>query len=291
MATAEKTVDKILVYDGDCPMCRATVGVLLRVGAVQPFQLRSNHGLSAEDLEVVRAAGIRNQLVVLETSTKATRAGVDGLLWLMRDSGKPLLARVLGLPGIRQALRAGYATISYNRRILSPPRTQIVCDCEPEVTLARRLALVVPLAVVTVAIWALAGSVTLARLVEVDGWRAAAWTALVAASGPLILAAIAAVILPRGKRIDYVGHLAVTEAAGALALLPVAIAGPWLPSAVLAALACASLAVATLVMRSVQRRRVEVRAIGRAWFWAWATCWLARLGVLAALFWSATGNY
>ena len=76
-----------------------------------------------------------------------------------RDTtGNNLLVRLFGLPGFRHLLRVGYEAISYNRRIISPPRNQIVCDCEPEATFAHRLTLIVPVLLFAVLLVALFGA-------------------------------------------------------------------------------------------------------------------------------------
>ena len=112
---------------------------------VRAEQTRSNHDLEGADLESVRAAGIRNQVVVLDPQTRETRVGSEGLVWLIGDNlGNPLFMRIWSWPGFRQVMRLGYEAISYNRRVISPPRHRIVCDCEPEVTVARRMSLIVP---------------------------------------------------------------------------------------------------------------------------------------------------
>lgn len=151
MATATKTAEKILVYDGDCPMCTSTVASLVRLKLVRPEQTRANYDLTGADLEAANSAGIRNQLVVLDVETHQTRVGTDGLLWILRDNtGNHFLVRLLALPLIRDLLRWGYQIVSYNRRIISVPRHQIVCDCEPQVTLARRTSLIVPVALLAI---------------------------------------------------------------------------------------------------------------------------------------------
>src|SRR6476660_3965437 len=159
MSTAVEKSTRFLTYDGDCPMCTSTVAWLVRTKLVEPDQLRSNHVLEGADLDTVRAAGIRNQLVVLDPISRETRSGTDGLLWIIGDNlGHPLWVRILSWPLVRQLLRFGYETVSYNRRVISPPRHQIVCDCEPEVTLARRLMLIVPLVVFSLALAAAFGA-------------------------------------------------------------------------------------------------------------------------------------
>lgn len=270
MTSSLKSGEKIVVYDGDCPMCTGTVAWLLRTGLLKSEQARSNHDLAGADLDAAKAAGIRNQLVVLDPETRETRSGAEGLLWIIRDNtGNHFLVRLLSLPGFRHALRWGYETISYNRRVISPPRHQIVCDCEPEVTLARRLMLIVPALALTVLLTALFGAAVFHGWQLGDGWSGAVF--MVAAAGSIWIAlAIVAIVLLRGeRRVDYLAHLAVTMLAGALVLVPASLVVPLLPRQGLIALDGVSALASFWLMFLMQRRRVAAVGLSHRWLWAW----------------------
>jgi len=277
MTTATKNAEKTLVYDGDCPMCTSVVALLIRSGLVRADQTRSNHDLSGDDFELVRAAGIRNQLIVLDPEARTTEAGTSGLLWVIGENfGNPLWIRMWRLPVLNHLLEWGYRTVAYNRRVISPPRSRIVCDCEPEVTVARRLNLIVPLLIVAIAIWAALGAGALGS--EGAG-------ALVAALGlPWSAMALAGLALLRGEsRLDYVAHLAVTAFAGSLVLLPGCIAGAfaaWIPPSALLAFDGVSLLAAALLTTKMQRRRVAALGLSPRWLWAYAVVTLAGLAGL-----------
>jgi predicted DCC family thiol-disulfide oxidoreductase YuxK len=280
MATAVSQSEKVLVYDGDCPMCRGTVALLLRAGWVRSEQLRSNHEIAEQDADVVRAAGIRNQLVVLDLGSRQSRSGVEGLLWIARDNARHrLLVRILGLPLVRQLLRIGYETISYNRRILSPPRRQIVCDCEPEVTLPRRLMLVVPALLVTIALQGAFGAALVQAALfpttpSSDARTGAILAILAGGSGALGMAVVALLSLGE-KRLDYIAHLVVTMFIGSLCLLPATVGFFVLPPRFAIALGGLSLVAGFWRMLSMQRRRTAALGLRRRWLVGWALAWLA----------------
>lgn len=279
MTTDLKTANKFLAYDGDCPMCTSSVRLLVRLKLVTPEQTRSNHLLTEEDLKTAQAAGIRNQLVVIDPRTREARKGTDGLLWILRDNtGNHFLVRLLGLPGFRHALRWGYAIVSYNRRIISPPRHQIVCDCEPEVTLARRLSMVVPALIVTIAITAIFGAAVF-RGWELGDALTGAWFMEVAAgSGWVALVLAAAALLPREKLIDYFAHLTMTMLAGVLLLVPASLLTPLVSRQGLIALDCLSVLASFSLMFKMQQRRVKALAISSRWLWAWVVAFLVGAG-------------
>ncbi len=258
----------MLVYDGDCPMCIGAVAWLQRTGLVTAEQAVSNHELAPADLEVAQAAGIRNQLVVLDPTTRVTRSGADGLLWLVGENrGHPLWVRFLSLPGMRQLARLIYEAISYNRRIISPPRHAIRCDCEPQATVARRLTLVGPLAVATVGLVALFG----AAVSHSQGGNAMVGAAFLA----LAVAPAGCQRLSRrscscaANNASTIWRTSCSPHSSALALLPASIAAWWLPAAA-AALAAVSLVVAFVLMFRMQGRRVAAVGVSTRWLWSWA---------------------
>ncbi len=282
MTTTVSHAEKFLVYDGDCPMCRSTVAWLTRLRLVDPAQLRSNHVLEGADLETVRRAGIRNQLVVLDPETRETRAGTDGLLWIIgENTGNHFLVRLLGLPGLRHLLRWGYETISYNRRVISPPRSRIVCDCEPEVTLARRMMLVVPALVLAFVILALFGAAVFHGFNMGGMSDGALLMAAAVGCGWLVMSAAGLVLLRGEQRIDYLAHLTMTLLAGSLVLVPGGLLVELVPRAGLVVIAVSAL-VSFALMLSMQRRRVAAVGLSLRWLWAWSVA--VALGAVAVAF-------
>jgi hypothetical protein len=220
---------------------------------------------------MARGAGIRNQLVVIDPNTRESRAGTDGLLWIIGETpGRRFLARLLGLPGIRQLLRYGYQTISYNRRVISPPRHQIVCDCEPEVTVARRLTLVVPLVLATIALVGYFGAVVSTAWGLGDAAFGAVFIQIAAGAGWIAMIVASLALLGGMQRVDYLAHLAVTMFTGALVLLPVALVTPILPRPAAVTIGCLAMAASFALMFAMQRRRVAAMGLTAVWLWAWA---------------------
>ncbi len=252
------------------------------VGAGAPEQTKANFDLVGPDAEAARQAGIRNQLVVVDPQSGETRAGSDGLLWIIADTpGHKLWTSILGLPVLRQLLRMGYETISYNRRVISPPRHQITCDCEPEVTVGRRLMLIVPLLLVSLVIAAAFGAAVFV------GWNlgAASDGALVQmaiSTGWLVLIVAGLLLLGGMRGLDYVAHLVVTMFAGALILVPAAVLAPLVPRPASVAIGVLSLMFCFSTMFKMQHRRVAALHLSWAWLWAWTLVMLASFaGVVA----------
>lgn len=275
--------EKFLTYDGDCPMCTATVGMLVRGRLVTERQVRSNHDLDGELLHLAQNAGIRNQLVVIDPASGTTRTGVDGLLWLVRDTHpRAWWPGVAALPGIRHLLQLGYEIVSYNRRILSPPKHRIRCDCEPQATVGRRLSLIVPATIAAAGLLGLAGA-GLFRGLEIGAPLIGAALVTLAAALPWIALAVAAAIALHGEqRIDTFAHLAVTALVGAALLAPVAMAW-WLTPTATIVLASAATLVSARQMFRMQRKRVPAADLSEHWLAAWVAANAASIVAVAAL--------
>jgi predicted DCC family thiol-disulfide oxidoreductase YuxK len=286
MTTAVTTAHRIVAYDGDCPMCTSTIDLLLRLRLLKPEQTRGIHELDRADFDAVYAAGIRNQLVVIDPVTREARSGTDGLLWILRENtGNHFLVRLLALPVLRDLLRWGYQIVSYNRRIISPPRHRIVCDCEPEVTLARRLSLIVPLLVLTVLIMAGFGAAVF-RGWELGDEASGALFMVFAVGSGCVPPALASLSLPNEKRVDYLGHLVVTTFVGALLLVPATLVAPFVHGPGLIAIAGVSALASFSRMFLMQRRRIAALSLSVRWLWAWVAALVLGFGATTYLtFW------
>ena len=116
-------------------MCTATVGADRCAGAWSSReQTRANYDLEGDDLEAVASRRHSQSTGGARSAARAKRASAATACCgsSATNRGNPLLGAPVELAGPRaKLLRSGYETISYNRRIISPPRHQIVCDCEP----------------------------------------------------------------------------------------------------------------------------------------------------------------
>jgi predicted DCC family thiol-disulfide oxidoreductase YuxK len=285
MTTDIRTAEKFLTYDGDCPMCIASVGALVNWGLVRPEQTRANHDLDPLDAELARESGIRNQLVVIDPNTREARVGTAGLLWIIGETpGCGFVARLLSLPVLRQLLSFGYKAVSYNRRIISPPRHQIVCDCEPQVTVGRRLTLIVPLIALSVLIVAAWGAAVFVGCQLGTAATGAVLANVATLSGWTIMSLAGFAVLGGMRGLDYLGHLAVTMFAGALILLAATVVIPWIPRPSAAALAILSLMYCFSKMYSMQRHRAKATQLPLAWLWGWTVVMLLAFGATTAIY-------
>jgi len=65
--------ERVLVVDGDCPMCMGFAGVLIRLRLIAPEARRPLQTLEPELAERAVEAGVRNEIVVLEVPASEDR--------------------------------------------------------------------------------------------------------------------------------------------------------------------------------------------------------------------------
>jgi hypothetical protein len=156
--------------------------------------------------------------------------------------------------------------------VISPPRHQVVCDCEPEVTVARRLMLIVPLVLATIGLVGGFGAAAFVGWGLGDALTGAIFIQIAAGSGWIVMIAVGLAVLRGMQRIDYVAHLIVTMFVGALVLVPGAILTLLVPRPASVAIDSVLVLAAFALMFAMQKRRVAAIGLGSVWLWAWAAC-------------------
>jgi predicted DCC family thiol-disulfide oxidoreductase YuxK len=121
----------MLLYDGDCPMCRGAVKLLERLGLARVISIRPwpQTDLPSEDL----AERIRSEILLYVPDTREVLGGVPVLIRLIElHSRWSWLSSPLKWPPASRLLSVLYRMIALNRRILSPPpHRSLPCACDP----------------------------------------------------------------------------------------------------------------------------------------------------------------
>lgn len=269
---------KILVYDGDCPMCEAISASLVRAGLVPGDRRRTFQSFEEETAQRLLDAGMRDEMAVLDPVSGQIRTGIPGFLWLLRDTRAAWVAALLDRPWMHRVLGAAYHLLGYNRRTLAPPSRPmgIVCECDPEYRPGWLLALIVLLLGFAFGMTALFGAVVAATAADTGlaSPSQGAFRMLVAAGSGWVLLFLLAPALPRDRRLPFLGHLGMVMAGGLLVLVPSMLLaplleGPWMTGALVL-----SVAASFLVMLRMLRRRLAYLQLSQAWLAGWvAALW------------------
>ncbi len=271
---------KVLVYDGDCPICIRGSELFVRWRLVPEERRRAFQSLKGEIAARLAAGGFNNEMAVVEPASGEFRMGIPGFLWLLRDGRLGWLGRLLDRPWLAAPLSLLYHLISYNRRILAPPPgrapesgTVVRCACDPDERPGYQLALLVLLLAFATTSTALFGAAVAAGSGLAAPRAGALAAVLLSGAGWAALFLAVPLLLPQGSRLRFLAHLGMVMAAGVLPLLPAAALAPLVPRPALAALvALVALAVAasfTLMLRQLARRLTYL-GLSRGWLMGWA---------------------
>lgn len=206
---------RTLVYDGDCPMCGWIADRFIELGLVDADHRRPYQSFEGDLARQMEAAGIRNEMLVLDAETSELRAGIEGFLWLLSDSRWSFLAPLLDLAPLRGLMRVGYRTIAYNRRLLVPPPRGIVCACDPDPHTGFLSLLLVGLTLVALAGAWLLGFAT-SRAFDSPGAVPIAVLAILAAAASLLMLRVSLPLHP----FVLVGNLLTVLAVGTFVAAP-----------------------------------------------------------------------
>ncbi|HTQ79690.1 MAG TPA: hypothetical protein VMM92_06815 [Thermoanaerobaculia bacterium] len=280
---------KILAYDGECSLCERASALVLRVfpgNARRPLQ-----DFSGETAARLEAAGIRNEMAVIEARTGEIRSGVASLLWLLEESlaarfpGSRVagLARRLGRPPFLPILTVLYRLIAYNRRVLAPPRGRTArfrCACDPEDHPGYQLGLIVLLCGTALALTALFGA-AVARGTGLAAAETGAFQMVIAAGSGWVLLFAATAALPAAVRLSFGGHLGMVMVEGLLVLLPSMLLSLLISGPPLAGLFALSVCASFLWMLASLRRRLRWLGLSLSWLAGWvAALWTGALGAV-----------
>ncbi|MDA1196321.1 MAG: hypothetical protein O2894_14220, partial [Planctomycetota bacterium] len=210
---------KILVYDGACALCTRASRLVERRWLVGSAERRALEDFDADGQIALLAAGVHNEMAVLEPGTGAIRTGYDGILWLLGGGALRAFVPVIARGPLAWLGRHDYRTVAFNRRILSPPIHDMACACDPDLHRGYRWSFIV------------ACLVWMAVLTGALAWLALGRSAWIGGALPLawLLLAPAAVALPSPRGLDLLGHLAFVGAAMVLPGLAAMVLGAaWL---------------------------------------------------------------
>lgn len=202
-------MSKVLIYDADCPLCRAYTKGLVVTGTLpadarKPSTFLTSNAL-IDQLDPVRR---RHEIPLLDLETGETHYGVDAILTVLSESW-PRFTRFVRKTVLFNLARRFYAFISYNRRILFPVPAERwhILDLTPDFNAAYRLAFLLLLyAVVVVSHLAASGQFSPVAMSVLAGQVGLASWVIARHSSQNCLANL----------LDYAGHLGMSLLVGAL---------------------------------------------------------------------------
>lgn len=209
--------NQTLIYDEDCPLCRAYSSAFVKTG-----MLDENGKMPYSQLQACafvdhdRAA---NEIALVDVANRKTIYGIDSLLAVIGNSF-PIVEKIGKTALVHFHLKKLYRFISYNRKVIMP-NAKVAANrvqCLPEFNIRYRIFYLVFATVVT-ALTLNAYSVLLPQM-KFGGLQLEFGLAV----GQIIFQAF--FVFRKGFRttLDYSGHLLTVSLMGSLLLLPMLIA-------------------------------------------------------------------
>ncbi len=211
-----------LYYDTDCPLCVAYTGAMekhgvLAEGSRVPFQ--------QTDIETRRRIDEKratSEIALLNTQNGTVQYGIDAMLHILFRN-MPKLNALLHKPLLYSFLKKLYSFISYNRKVIAPAIVAPgAISCEPPLHKGWRTMYI--LFVLVFSVFFLEAYYS--QLNEWMGLIDFAGREWYTSAGQIIWQSAALFLLvPSGKRWDYIGNLMTVSMIGTLMLIPMLILG------------------------------------------------------------------
>lgn len=138
-----KTQDNILIYDDDCPMCRAYSGAFTRMGLLKKENRVPFHSIPDESfagkMDPIKS---KNEIPLINLQTGETLYGTEALIEILSQRW-PFFRYFKTNPLLHFLSRRAYFFVSYNRKVIVPatPKPGSV-DCSPSFSLPYRLSFI-----------------------------------------------------------------------------------------------------------------------------------------------------
>lgn len=209
--------DHTLVYDQDCPLCELYTGAFVKTG-----MLDSNGRVAFGCARV--PAGFSNdrakdEIALIDYRTGTVTYGVDSLLKVIGNSF-PGLANFLGARVFRLPLQILYKFISYNRKVIAPPKEfETRGSCTPTYHFGYRVAYLILTWLFTS--WILTKYASLITWLPPTSFGREFYIC----GGQLLFQLVALFLINSNRKMHYLGNMMTVSFIGSLLLIPMLVLG------------------------------------------------------------------
>lgn len=265
-----------LVYDIDCPLCRAYTGAFIAAGFLDNggrTVYQQVGGSFAPDMDPQRS---QDEIALVDMNTGKVRYGLDSLMFILSQRF-PRLIQFVSVPGIRNVINVLYKMISFNRKVIAPskPHPEYRFQCAPSFNLKYRWAYIVLSWIIT--------SVLLSRYTDlfipfVDPGNV--YRELLICGGQIVFQAAAVSLVTKSRRMEYLGNMMTVSLIGSLMLIPAIIIGSFIAVPAIISLIYFAAVVTFMLYEHMRRMNILRLGIGMSLSWVlYRTLVLAVLGV------------
>jgi predicted DCC family thiol-disulfide oxidoreductase YuxK len=210
-----------LIYDGECPMCDLYTSGFVKTGLLDANG-RVEYGCARVPV-TFSSQRARDEIALVDYETGTVTYGLDSLLKIVGHSF-PMLSKLLNLKIIRWLLSKLYFFISYNRKVIAPPKAfEKRGSCTPAYNPGYRIAYII-------FAWLVVSLIG-------ESFRAALFPLVIKGSrhyefalvgGLIIFQMVIVRLMSPAKVLHYIGNMMTVTLIGSLLLLPLMIMNSFL---------------------------------------------------------------
>jgi len=212
--------NKVLVYDDNCPLCKAYSGWFVKWGLLSNTGRIGYSQINERIANKIDHERYKREIALIDLGEETTLYGVDSLFYIF-CSNFPVLKLILNSSPIYRFATELYPFISYNRKIIAPHK-KIECtrDCTPPFHFRYRLAFIGVAFIIALILTVLLGIAINKTVLHTSNVKAVLIAVLASGIG-WSLQGVCAMFLKPYSRITYYGHLATLMIIGTVLLLPI----------------------------------------------------------------------
>ncbi len=263
--------DHTLVYDSECPMCDLYTRGFIKAGMLDDNgRIQYGQAKVPASFDNTRA---RNEIALIDYENGTVTYGLDSLIKVVGHSF-PMLGRLLKLGVVHAPLNVLYSFISYNRKVIAPPKVfEKRGACTPAYRVGWRIAYIIFAWIITSIILTKYASLAYPLIPASNFYRE-----FLICGGQILFQLVFVRIMTRDKLLHYIGNMMTVSLIGGLLLLPMMIVSKFF--FVNPAVSIVWFALVVTFMLFIHWRRVGWLGISG---WASATWVIYRLIVLSII--------
>jgi predicted DCC family thiol-disulfide oxidoreductase YuxK len=214
-----KTLENhIILYDADCPMCKAYSGAFIKTGMLDATGREAYQHMPENVCPYVDRQRAVNEIALVNTQTGEVNYGVQSVFKVIANSF-PVFRPLFSFSPFMWLMSKVYAFISYNRRVIIPVDINDTKGLQPAFRLIYRVAYLI-------FTWFVVGYILTGYTHLLTGFVPAgnSYREYLICGGQVIFQGVIISIYAPAKRWEYLGNMMTISFAGALLLVPIMMA-------------------------------------------------------------------
>ena len=264
--TMKTLTNKLIIYDSNCKVCSSLRDVVLRFTSIPEEKVKAYKDLDEQLATHVDPDRFKNVMALIDTTGGKTIYGAEGIAYIFSSQYK-IIDFLFRSKFIFRLFNFFYKTQAYNRYIIATPKSNFKCDCFPDRVVKYRVSYIAMTLLVSVMLTALFGVSLKGFFANMSNAEAATQMLLMAGTG-WVLQILLAMVMLKGKTLDYIGHLGSIMVVGLLILVPsmlfsalTDLSTPWVPAI--------SVMLSSVYMLYLHINCVRYLALSQGWTISW----------------------